>query len=422
LKVTVHPSGRLKGAITAPPSKAQTHRALVAGFLSKGVTKITNPLVCDDTNATAAAIMALGAAVAREGASWAVESDGRPSAPKNDIQCGESGVTLRFMIPIVSLTGSTATLRASRSLMRRPNEPLVQAMYQLGISVSTDEERLTVSRGPPDGGHITIRGDISSQFISGLLFAAPFMRKGLSLEVTHRLESKKYVSMTIATMKAHGVDVKLNAECSWLEVAPGQNYVPADHIVGGDFSSAAFPLSAAAVTGSDIVVHGLSDVEDEPDGVIVRILKQMGADAHVTENSVAVNGSKLKATNVDIRDSPDLGPIVAVLGCYAEGETKISGAQRLRFKESDRLAAISTELSSLGAKITQASDGLIIQGVGSLKGGLIHSHNDHRIVMALTVAALRAQDEVVIEGAECVKKSYPQFFDDLRSLGVEVLG
>jgi 3-phosphoshikimate 1-carboxyvinyltransferase len=313
-------------------------------------------------------------------------------------------------------------MRANRNLMRRPNEPLVQAMCQLGINVSTDEEGVTVSRGPPDGGHVTIRGDISSQFISGLLFAAPLMKKGLNLEVTHGLESKKYVSMTIATLKAHGVDVKANAELSSLDVAPGQSYVPANHVVEGDFSSAAFPLSAAAVTGSNMVVRGLPDVDAEPDGALVAILKQMGVDAHVTENSVAVSGSKLRATNVDIRDSPDLGPIIAVLGCYAEGETKISGAQRLRFKESDRLAAISTELSSLGAKITQTDDGLIIRGSGSLKGGLVHSHNDHRIVMALAVAALRAQDEVIIEGAECVNKSYPRFFDDLRSLGVEVLG
>ena len=422
MNVTVIPNRALSVEISAPSSKAQTHRALVAGLLSDGTTKITNPLSCDDTEATANAVSTLGAKIVRDVRTWTVQSAGSPSHPVREIHCGESGVTLRFMIPIVSLTGGKVVVKARERLMRRPLEPLAKAMGQLGVRVTLDGDLVDVEGGPPKGGTVHIRGDVSSQFISGLLFAGPLMKDGLGLELTSPLESRHYVTLTIETMKQHGIKVQSNKKMSHFEILPSQRYCPAVHRISGDYSSAAFALSAAAITNSKVLVRNLTRTKAEPDAVLVEILSQMGAEATIVEDGVLVYGGRLKATDINLRDSPDLGPVTAVLGCYAEGETRISGAARLRYKESDRLAAITSELSSLGASIIETEDGLILRGPSSLSGGIVRSHGDHRIAMALSVAALGANGNVVIEGAECVSKSYPNFFDDLRSLGVGIVG
>jgi 3-phosphoshikimate 1-carboxyvinyltransferase len=326
------------------------------------------------------------------------------------------------MIPIVSLTGGKVVMKAQERLMRRPLEPLAKAMGQLGVRVTHDGGLVDVEGGPPKGGSIRIRGDVSSQFISGLLFAGPLLKDGLGLELTSPLESRHYVTLTMETMKQHGIKVQSNKKMSHFKILPSQRYCPAPHRISGDYSSAAFALSAAAITNSKVLVRNLTRTKAEPDAVLIEILSQMGAEATIVEDGVLVNGGRLKATDINLRDSPDLGPVTAVLGCYAEGETRISGAARLRYKESDRLAAITSELSSLGASIIETEDGLILRGPSNLSGGIVRSHGDHRIAMALSVAALGANGNVVIEDAECVSKSYPNFFDDLRSLGVGIVG
>jgi 3-phosphoshikimate 1-carboxyvinyltransferase len=326
------------------------------------------------------------------------------------------------MIPIVSLAGAEAVLSAEEALLRRPLQPLVDAMRQLNVKVEIERDKVRVRGEPPKGGRVSIPGDISSQFISGLLFAGPIMRDGICIELTSALESRNYVSLTLGTMRKHGVEVQVNEMISVFEVSKGQQYSAAEHEIQGDFSSAAFALSAAAITNSKVVVKGLSNMGSEPDAVLLKILSDMGIEALHDGSEVSLRGGDLKAINIDIRHNPDLGPVAAVLGCYATGQTKISGAARLRYKESDRLTAISTELNSLGARITQTQDGLLINGPASLSGGKVRSHGDHRIAMALSVAALGASGSVIIEDAECVSKSYPNFFEDLQSLGVEIVG
>jgi len=328
---------------------------------------------------------------------------------------------LRFMIPVASLTGSKATFRAKESLMRRPLEPLANAMKQLHVKLTSGKDYVEIEGDPPKGGKIHIRGDVSSQFISGLLFAGPSMQNGLRLELTSPLESRSYVSLTLETMKRHGIEVQTNAEMSVFDIPPGQRYVAAAHSISGDYSSAAFALSTGAIANSKVLVRGLQQSETEPDAVLLRILSEMGARIRILEDGVLVEGGKLRSISINLRDSPDLGPILAVLGCYAEGETRITGAARLRYKESDRLAAISSELHKLGADISETGEGLIIHGPSRLSGGIVSSHGDHRIAMALGVAALGAASKVVIEGTECVSKSYPNFFNDLRLLGVETI-
>jgi len=420
LNLTINPKRTLNGEIVAPASKAHTHRALFAGLLSQGVTHVENPLLCDDTQATVTAISALGATVEKEPGTLVVKSKGRPTSTADGIYCGESGVTFRFTIPIASLTGSRIRLEGDESLMRRPIKPLSDAMKRLGVRVLGDSKGVTIDGDRPKGGNVRIRGDVSSQFISGLLLAAPMMQDGLRLELTSPLESSAYVSLTIMAMKRHGVNVTTNKAHSLFEVQK-QSYSPTSHQVPGDYSSAAFAMCAAALTNSKLLLRGLLQTNTEPDSMIVEILSRMGALASFTNEGVLVEGGRLKGIEVDVRECPDLGPAIAVLGCFADGETRITGASRLRFKESDRLSSITTELRALGAKITETKDELIVDGPCSLNSNVVKSHGDHRIAMALSVAAIAGNNPIVIEGAECVNKSYPDFFKDLRLLGVEVI-
>jgi 3-phosphoshikimate 1-carboxyvinyltransferase len=420
LNALVGPCRSLSGEITAPPSKANTHRALIAALFSRGVTELINPLQCDDTNATVNAVTSLGAKVSREASNWSVSGNGMLSVPQCPIECGESGVTLRFMIPIVSLVGERVVLSANRNLMRRPLNPLTEALKQLRVSVIIEDDKVLVE-GSPEGGIVSIRGDVSSQFVSGLLFAGSLMDRGLDLELTTPLESCNYVRLTLEIMKQHGIKVESNREMTRIGITPGQRYSATRHFIHGDYSSAAFTLAAAAVTRSTVLVRDLQQSQVEPDAIILQILSRMGATTGFLGNGVALEGGRLKGISVNIQDSPDLGPILAVLGSYATGETRITGAARLRFKESDRLATITSELDALGARVTETEDGFSIRGPSDLQGGVVQSHRDHRIAMALTVAALGASGDVIIKDSECVSKSYPNFFGDLRSLGVEII-
>ena len=420
MRTTVTPSDQLSGEIFCPPSKAQTHRALFAGLLTNGTTKVQNPLVANDTEATVRAIAAVGAKVVKDSDTWIVTSNGRPIAPLGAIDCGESGVTMRFTIPILSLAGSRSILRGRESLLRRPIEPLSDAMRQLGIELTIGRESVTVDGRTPKGGTIRIQGDVSSQFISGLLFAGPLMERGMTLIITSKLESKSYVRLTIGTMREHGIEVSTDDDMTQFDVRPGQVYLPADHRISGDFSSAAFFLTAAAITNSHILIRNMQPNSLEPDSLMIEFMNRMGARVVFQDDGLKVEGGTLRGIELDISGCPDLGPIVAVLACFAQGQTKVTGAARLRYKESDRLAAISSELNSLGADVKETRGGLLVHGSSSLRGGIVESHGDHRIAMALGVAALRANGKVTIEHAESVSKSYPRFFNDLQSLGVEI--
>jgi 3-phosphoshikimate 1-carboxyvinyltransferase len=420
LNVTISPCRTISGEITAPPSKALTHRALIAGLLSNGITELVNPLHCDDTHATSNAVRALGAKVDFETGKWNVLSRGVISAPQNPVDCGQSGVTLRFLLPIASVTGERVMLRANETLIRRPLKALQDALKQLGVDVVVDGHNVIVD-GSPKGGVVSIRGDVSSQFISGLLLAGSVMEDGLDLQLTTPLESKNYVALTLEVMKQHGILSESNPEMTQIRIRSGQRYSPFKHVVHGDYSSAAFLLAAAAVTQSEVLVHDLLESQGEPDAVLLQILTHMGATVRFLDDAVILEGTDLKGVQADVHDCPDLGPILAVLGCYADGDTTIMEASRLRYKESDRLEAITVELSALGVEISEKTDRLIVRGPCSPRGGVVQSHNDHRIAMALSVAALGADGDVTIKNAECVSKSYPNFFHDLKSLGVSVI-
>ena len=426
--VTVRKTENLKGEVCAPPSKPYTQRMLIAAALSQGTSKLSNPLESEDTEATLRAAKALGAKVQVGGNCWTIDGANPIKGAKKPIDCGESGATLRFMIPVAALALEPSVFVLGKGLAKRPIEPLLDSLKQLSVKVHSEKVgrkvSICVEGGGIRGGRTSMPGDVSSQFVSGLMFACPLANGDTQLTLTSLLESKSYVLMTENVLSKHGIKVDISEDFKRLKIPAKQTYRPVDERVPGDFSSAAFLLAAAAITKSEVHVKNLDYGTIQGDKAIMRILKQMGVNGKVCENEVEIggNGELLNSIDVDASDIPDLVPVCTALACYAKGTSKIHDAERLRLKESDRLTALYTELRKMGADITMDESSLTVNGPCNLHGAIIDSHNDHRIAMACAVAALRAEGETVIRDAECVRKSYPLFFNDLRRIGVEVVG
>jgi 3-phosphoshikimate 1-carboxyvinyltransferase len=427
-EVVIRRSGKLSGEVCAPPSKAYTQRMLIAAALSRGTSEVSNPLVSDDTEATLRAVRALGARVRAAEGCWTVEGATPLKSAEEPIDCGESGATLRFMVPVAALATGPSVFVFGSSLERRPVEPLIQSLRQLRVKVYAerrgDKSSIQVQGGGIPGGKTILRGDVSSQFVSGLMFACPMARTDTEVVLSTPLESKGYVRMTERVLAKHRIKVSVLKDFRRLCIPSNQVYKPCDHEVPGDFSSAAFLLAAAAITRSEVHVKNLDYGSVQGDKAVLGILKNMGVNGKVCSDRVEIEGrgGLLDAVDVDARDIPDLVPVCAVLACYADGVSKIHGAQRLRYKESDRLSSLYLELKKMGADIAVDEDSLTVKGPCALRGSTVDPHDDHRIAMACAVAALGASGETRIQNAECVKKSYPGFFNDLRVLGASVVG
>ncbi len=426
--IIVRPTGNLKGVVSAPPSKPYTQRMVIAAALSKGESRLFDPLVSEDTEATVRAVEALGAKVDITSNCWAVQGTDKVTGAKRPIDVGESGATLRFMIPVSALASTPSVFVLGKGLAKRPVAPLLESLKQLGgnadVIKTGRKTSIRVEGGGIHGGKTNMVGDVSSQFVSGLMFACPLAKADTLLTLTSLLESKSYVLMTENVLSKHGVKVDISEDFNKIKIPAKQKYQPIDGKIPGDFSSAAFLLAAAALTDSKVCVMNLDYGSIQGDKIIVRILKQMGINCDVREGQIEItsNGGFLGAVDVDVRDIPDLVPVCAALACHANGTSRIHDAERLKLKESDRLVSLHSELSKMGAEITMDESSLTIYGPCKLQGVVIDPHNDHRIAMACAVAALRAEGETIIQNAECVRKSYPQFFTDLRALGVDVIG
>ena len=422
--VTVKKTEKLSGQVCAPPSKSYTQRMVIAAAMSSGVSKISNPLLSEDTEATLRAVKALGAKVTVAEGCWSIQGVRALKASKEPIDCGESGATLRFMIPVAALAKGSSTLIFQGSIEKRPVEPLLASLSELGAKAHVgkfgDKAAVFVEGGGIVGGETSIRGDVSSQFISGLMFACPLAKVDTEIMLTSPLESADYVKMTEAVLTNHGI--KVPAHENHIHIPANQTYTPSDGRVPGDFSSAAFLLAAAAITNSKVQVNNLDYGTIQGDKAIMGILKHMGVNGKVCADNVEIEGtgSLLKPIEVDAKNIPDLVPAIAVLACYSKDVSHIFGARRLRLKESDRLESLYLELTKMGAKITINNDGLIIEGGLPLHGAVIDPHKDHRIAMACAVAALGAEGETTIQNAECVRKSYPQFFTHLKQVGARL--
>lgn len=388
----------LSGNIGIPPSKSISHRALIAASLAQGESTVENLLDCADTEATVEALTALGAKIERFGNYAKITGISKPNKQAK-INCRESGSTLRFMIPVAAALGTDAEFSGCGKLPERPITPFFEQLPEHGVEFLTKQMPYRIN-GRLNGGRFTIAGNISSQFITGLLMAFPLTNEDCEIHITTALESKGYIDLTLDVMERFGVHIG-EIENGYFS-AKNTSYKPCDFSVEADLSQAAFFLTANAI-GSEISIKGINPNSRQGDRAILDI----------TENFVKDHAPfRINASQI-----PDLVPILTVLACFADGESEISGCERLRIKECDRLAAISQELNKLGAKIEIIGDSLKITGVKELHGGECDAWNDHRIAMSLAVASTRSTAPIIIRGAECVSKSYPHFFEDFRMLG-----
>jgi chorismate synthase len=391
----------------------------ICAALCDGVSVISNPLVSDDIKATVHALQLLGAKI-RQFDKETLEIAGPISAKDGlIIDCRESGSTLRFMLPIAAATGGKSKFIGSGRLPNRKIKDLLDALRKLGAKIDSDSLPLTIS-GKIHGGKIKIPGDISSQFISGLLFAFSLLEQDSVIELTTQLQSRPYVDLTIETLGRFGITVHHDKDYKRFEIEGSQRFIPSKQSVEGDYSSTSFMLAAAALCG-DMHLSGLIFPSKQGDSKVVGILQSMGAKFRKEKEGLTIKKSPLKAVDIDAKDIPDAVPILAVVASQAQGKTRIYNAERLRDKESDRLAAITKELNKMGASIVEKPDGLEINGPIALQGASIDPHGDHRIAMAASVAGLVADGDTEITNPECVKKSYPDFFKDLAALGAQVM-
>ena len=411
--VNVEPS-QLNGTVAIPPSKSDVHRAIICGALSRGKCVISPVDLSEDIKATIGCVETLGAKVnITEGV---LTIDGSEMFKGNNYQifCNESGSLLRFIIPVVSAVGISATFTGAGRLPERPIGIYLDCLPKAGVKCTTKSGLPLTVEGQLQAGTFEIPGNVSSQFITGLLFALPLLKEDSKIILTSPLESVAYVDITINVMKKFGVIIE-TTDYGYF-VKGNQKYIPQNYTTEGDWSNAAFFMTAAAIKG-DITVTGVDKNSAQGDKEIAEILKRFGAKVEFTDNSVRVQKGDLKATDIDARQIPDLVPILAVCATFAEGITHITGAERLRIKESDRLSAIANAINQLGGNVVEKPDGLVITGVKSLKGGTVQGVNDHRIVMAMSVATLMATDTVTITDMESIKKSFPNYFEEYNRLG-----
>jgi 3-phosphoshikimate 1-carboxyvinyltransferase len=410
----------LQGAISAPGSKAYTHRALLASLLSQGETIIQGASDCDDAHRTLESIRSLGANVHTERDRIVSYGTGKFASYTKPINCGESGATFRFLTAIAATSRTTISLRASRGLAKRPMKPLFKAIEMLGASTcATDYKDGSEVRihGPLIGGETWIRGDISSQFISGLLFAAPLAAKDVTVHVEGPLESRPYVEMSMKVLKKHGIAIEEDG--NEFHVPAPQKYTPALHHVPGDFSSAAFLIAGGGIAGEKVTISGLNPGSPEPDTVFLKVIDRIGLNFRSIGETLEVRGSELEPFEFDASNNPDLVPPLEVLGCFTNGTSEIRGVRRLRYKETNRLQTVPAELGKMGARIRVYRDVVSIRG-GGLVGCELDSKDDHRVAMSCAIASIGAKGNSLIQNAEAVSKSYPAFFQDLTELGVNL--
>lgn len=411
--IKVTPSA-LSGRVCIPPSKSAVHRALICAALAKGVSRISPVDFSNDINATIECIKALGAEVNKEGNTIYIDGTETFSVKKCNMPCCESGSTLRFFIPIACAGGVNAVFTGEGRLPQRPIGVYLDTLPRLGTELKTEGGLPLETSGKLCGGVIELPGNISSQFITGFLFALPLLNEDSEIILTSPLESKGYIDMTINTMAQFGVAV--DKTCGGYKIKGNQSYKPRNISPEGDWSQAAFFMAAGAING-EVTVSGLDFLSAQGDRECVEIFSRFGADVKKAPDSLTVKKSKLKGITIDARQIPDLVPILAVTAAFASGTTVIKNAERLRIKESDRLKAICDGLSKIGADITETQDGLIINGKEKLYGGNAPGYNDHRIVMSFSVAALGCEKPVTITDKESINKSYPGFFEDYCLLG-----
>ncbi|MBN1366974.1 MAG: 3-phosphoshikimate 1-carboxyvinyltransferase [Dehalococcoidales bacterium] len=407
----------IKGKVNAPSSKSYTIRGLMCAALAKGESEIVYPLAADDTYAAGRVLAKIGVGLDKSPYIWRVQG-GNLQRPFGRLYCGDSAATLRFMTAISSLIPGKVRLTTGESLAQRPLKPLLDALQLLGVQYTAEGglPPVTVQGGGLKGGYTELPGDISSQYVSALLLAAPLAKETVRIKLTTPLESKPYVLMTIECLNKFGIGLKASEDLQEYEITP-QKYHSAKYVVEGDWSSVSY-LMALGVAAGEVTVGNLNLSSLQGDRVIMSFLQQMGAYVTGNENTITVKQAKLKAIITDLSDCIDLLPTMAVLAAVAEGTSELHGISRARLKESDRVSALVEGLQKMGVTVREIKDTLIITG-SQLQGAVIDAKNDHRIAMAFSILGVIAGN-TVIEGAECVGKTYPEFWRVLQSIGGKV--
>ena len=441
MKVTIS-RGTVAGSAIIPPSKSMTIRALMCAALSPGESEIINPLVSDDTNVAAAVLTQIGAVIKKEEGVWKV-TGGKLHAAPGDIDCGESATTLRFMTAICSIIPGHHRLVGGPSLVKRPIGSLVEALTKLGVKITMDKTGfppVNVEGGTFVGGMTDIPGHISSQFISALLLVSPFSKKGMIVKFTTRLTSKPYILMTLWALKQFGVAIQ--RDVSKFVIVP-QQYTRASVKIDSDWSSASYFLALGAMSKEGMLIQNLNLASLQGDRVIIDLLRTMGARVRVSGINIVINYEKLRGIHADLSDCIDLLPTMAVMAAVAKGTSEFTGIQRGRIKESNRVMAMRESLSKLGVTVIEGENKLSIAGKDLYREvtddflaesdddenpekefeskGLVtlSSRDDHRIAMALAVLG-SALGNIAIEGAECVTKTFPTFWEEFERVGGKV--
>jgi 3-phosphoshikimate 1-carboxyvinyltransferase len=405
----------IKGTLKAPASKSMTQRAIAAALLADGQSIIHNPSYCDDSLAAMSIAVGLGARVEPQVNELKINGSAVLKEPK--LNCGESGLAIRMFSPIAALYPAEIKMVGANSLKKRPMFMIEEALNQLGVKCTSSGGFLPLTiEGPIVGGHCEIDGSISSQLLTGLLMALPLAAGNSEIRVNN-LKSKPYIDMTIQILKSFGISVE-NRDYSLFRIQGNQKYIPQNYTVEGDWSGGAFLLVAGAINGQ-LCVRGLRSDSMQSDKLIVNALENAGAHIISGENQIEITRSELKAFEFDATESPDLFPPLVALASYCEGISTIKGVSRLIYKESDRAKALQEEFSKMGIKIEINDDLMFVIG-GKPQGARVESHDDHRIAMAIAVASLGATGKVSIRDSQCIAKSYPGFFDDLRHVGAVV--
>ena len=439
MKVTIHPS-QLKGTIQAPASKSSMQRACASALLSKGTSTVYNPGHSNDDKAALDIIQKLGATVEVNSEELIVNSSGFPFATHHSpltIDCGESGLSIRMFTPIVALSDKEITINGSGSLVTRPMDFFDEILPKLGVKIKSNDGKLPmIVQGPLVPANIEVDGSLSSQFLTGLLMAysaSPNPSKGgasensdsstVSIKVRN-LKSKPYIDLTLDVMKKFGMRVPENKNYEEFIFDYASSQVPLSggrgpYTVEGDWSGGAFLLVAGAIAGP-ITVRGLDLSSTQADRAILDAMMDANAAIATEAKGIKIHPGGLRGFYFDATDCPDLFPPLVALAAYCKGQTKIKGVSRLAHKESDRATSLQDEFDMMGVRIDLEDDLMIIHGGGVVKGADVHSHHDHRIAMACAAAALGANSETVIDEAMAVRKSYPDFYSDLQSLGAKV--
>jgi len=423
MQVTIKPS-TLSGSVQAPASKSSMQRACAAALLAGGETLIKNPGHSNDDQVALGIIRALGAVTELQKGGSLKISVIMSGVRASDVNCGESGLGIRMFTPILALSEVPILINGRGSLLTRPMDFFDEVLPQLGVSVESNHGKLPVRlKGPLAPADITIDGSLSSQFLTGILMAfSASAKKPVSIKVNN-LKSRPYIDLTLKVMKDFGLSVPENRDYAtfYFSGLPPNRPPSREYKVEGDWSGGAFLLVAGAIAG-EVLVKGLDPLSTQADKAVLKAIKDSGAKLMVDGDEIVVGpaSQSLRAFEFDATDCPDLFPPLVALASYCTGITMIKGANRLTHKESNRALTLQEEFGKLGVKIELGGDMMLVQGTGTVKGSAVHSRHDHRIAMACAVAALKAQGVTSIEEAQAIDKSYPDFFNDIKSLGAEL--